>query len=261
MKVKMGVKENGNEDRVENKGKWAEKNRKRWGRIMEVCSVMASILRGGGDRSPNSCCAAVCGSGWQSIHSGYPHWLPHGDSCNGPDWTLCRELWGKQIHPCGWRYFTKWMEVYALPDQEATTVAQKLVDKFFCRFSVPNQLHSDQGKQFESNLISSICKLSQLKKLPTTPYHTQCDGLVERLNRTLTNILASTAKEHPFEWESPRFVLHTTQVCLPPQVTRLSSSCLGDKHNCQLYLVIGTQPAADSHQITLAQPFSSETVS
>ena len=105
-------------------------------------------------------------------------------------------------------YFTKWMEVYALRDQEATTVAKKLVDEFFCRFSVPDQLHSDQGKQFESHLISSICELLQVKKSRTTPYHPQSDGLVERFNRTLTTMLATTAKEHPFEWES-----HLKKVC------------------------------------------------
>ena len=58
-------------------------------------------------------------------------------------------------------YFTKWMEAYALPDQEATTVAQKLVDEFFCRFSVPEQLHSDQGKQLNpssSPLFVSYCR-------------------------------------------------------------------------------------------------------
>jgi len=47
-------------------------------------------------------------------------------------------------------YFTRWMEVYAIRNQEATTVAQKLVDEIFCWFSTPKQLHSDQGSQFES---------------------------------------------------------------------------------------------------------------
>lgn len=46
-------------------------------------------------------------------------------------------------------YFTKWLEAYAIPNQEAVTVARKLVNQMFCRFSPPEQLHSDQGKQFE----------------------------------------------------------------------------------------------------------------
>ena len=81
------------------------------------------------------------------------------------------------------------MEAYAVPDQEATTIAQKLVDEFFCRFSVPSRLHSDQGKQFESKVISAICQLLQIDKSRTTPYHPQSDGIVERFNRMLTDIL------------------------------------------------------------------------
>lgn len=98
-------------------------------------------------------------------------------------------------------YFTKWVEVYAIPNQEASTVAQKLTDEMFCRFSPPEQFHSDQGKQFESGLISEICKLLQIKKTQTTPYHPQCDGVVERFNRTLLDMLATTTKDHPFDWE------------------------------------------------------------
>ena len=79
--------------------------------------------------------------------------------------------------PCGNRYilvagdyFMKWMEAYAVPDQEATTVVQKLVDAFFCRFSVPSRLHSDRGKRFESKVISAICQLLQIVKSRTTSY-------------------------------------------------------------------------------------------
>ena len=41
-------------------------------------------------------------------------------------------------------YFTKWTESYPIPNQEATTVAEKLVGEFICRFGVPRELHSDQ---------------------------------------------------------------------------------------------------------------------
>lgn len=37
------------------------------------------------------------------------------------------------------------------------TVARKLVDEMFCRFSPPEQLHSDQGREFESALVKEIC--------------------------------------------------------------------------------------------------------
>jgi hypothetical protein len=40
-------------------------------------------------------------------------------------------------------YFTKWPEVYAIPNQEASTVAEALVTNFFCRFGIPRELHRD----------------------------------------------------------------------------------------------------------------------
>jgi len=98
-------------------------------------------------------------------------------------------------------YYTRWMEALAIPNQEASTVAEKLVDEVFLRFSPPEQLHSDQGRQFESTLLAEICKILQIKKTKTTPYHPQCDGLVERFNRTLLSMLAVSTDKHPFDWE------------------------------------------------------------
>eukprot|EP00731_Ephydatia_muelleri_P035738 Em0153g13a len=98
-------------------------------------------------------------------------------------------------------YFTRWMEAYPIQNQEAVTVAQKLVDEIFCRFSVPEQLHSDQGRQFESAVIKEICNLLHIEKTRTTAYHPQSDGLVERFNRTLLSMLTTCGRSHPFEWE------------------------------------------------------------
>ena len=106
-------------------------------------------------------------------------------------------------------YYTRWMEAIPIPNQEAVTVAEKLVDEIFMRFSTPEQLHTDQGKQFESHLMKEICRLLNINKTRTTPYHPQCDGLVERFNRTMLNMLASCAKDNPFEWEQ-----HICKICM-----------------------------------------------
>ena len=94
-------------------------------------------------------------------------------------------------------YFTKWAEAIGIPNQEAITVATKLVDHVFCRLSIPTQLHSDMGAQFESQLIKDISALLGIKKTHTTPYHPQSDGLVERLNRT---ILEHVGYHHQGPW-------------------------------------------------------------
>ena len=74
-------------------------------------------------------------------------------------------------------YFTRWVEAYPIHNQEATTVARKLVSEFFFRFSPPERLHSDQGRNFESAVILDVCKLLGIAKSRTTPYHPQCDGV------------------------------------------------------------------------------------
>ena len=50
-------------------------------------------------------------------------------------------------------YLSKWMESYAIPNQEAHTVAQKLVDEFICHYGAPEMNHTDQGWNFKSSLF------------------------------------------------------------------------------------------------------------
>ena len=84
-------------------------------------------------------------------------------------------------------YFSRWMEALPIPNQEvSSTVAEMLVDEVFLRFSPLEQLHTDQGRQFESKLISEVCKLLHNNKTRTTPYHPQCDGLVEMVQQDPT---------------------------------------------------------------------------
>lgn len=92
-------------------------------------------------------------------------------------------------------YSTRWAEAYAIPNQETVIVADKLVSNVFLRFSPPEQLHSDQGRQFESALLQEICRCLGIHKTCTTPYHPQSDGLVERFNCTLLTMLTTTAKD------------------------------------------------------------------
>ncbi|PNF15527.1 hypothetical protein B7P43_G16595 [Cryptotermes secundus] len=82
-------------------------------------------------------------------------------------------------------YFTKWPEVYAIPNQEASTIAEVLVANFFCRFGIPRELHSDQGRNFESQLLQEVLQRLGVSKTHTTPFHPQSDGMVERYAKTI----------------------------------------------------------------------------
>ena len=97
-------------------------------------------------------------------------------------------------------YYTKWVQAWPLPDHRAATVAQALMTDLFLPFGVPMQLHSDQGREFESRLIAELCRSYDIDKTRTTPYRPQSDGLVERFNRTVLQMLRTFVKCTPTKW-------------------------------------------------------------
>lgn len=97
-------------------------------------------------------------------------------------------------------YFTKWPEAYEVPDQSASMTAQRLVDEMFAWFGVPDELHSDRGRNFESRLFSEVCQRLGVKTR-TTPLHPQSNGLVEQFNRTLATQLAILTSQHKRDWD------------------------------------------------------------
>ena len=69
------------------------------------------------------------------------------------------------------------------------------------RHGVPMQLLSDRGASFLSNLMKKVYELLGLKKVNTTAYHPQNDGLVERFNRTLNDMSSKKVKKGGKDWE------------------------------------------------------------
>jgi len=96
-------------------------------------------------------------------------------------------------------YFTKWADAIPLSDQTATQITAELV-KLCSVMGMPEILHSDQGQNFESTLLHNTLEVFGVTKSHTTAYRPQGDGMVERFNRSLLQLLrAYVEKEH--EWE------------------------------------------------------------
>ena len=112
-------------------------------------------------------------------------------------------------------YLTKWVEVFPTKDQTALTIAQLLVTEVISRHGVPRDLLSDWGAAFLSSLLNEECQIMGLHKVNTTAYHSQGDGLVERFNRTLMEMLSKTVDLNGKNWdEKVPYVLfaHRTSV-------------------------------------------------
>ena len=98
-------------------------------------------------------------------------------------------------------YFTKWVDAIPLKTQEARYVASKLVNKFIPIFGVPLQLHTDLGRNFESKVFQEVCQLLGIDKTRTSIRRPQSDGMVERANRSIQNMIASYISDKQNDWD------------------------------------------------------------
>lgn len=83
-----------------------------------------------------------------------------------------------------------------MKDMLAETVADISVRAWVKRYGCPTELHSDQGRQYESQVFKELCQLLDINKTRTTPLHPRSDGMIERMNRTVNDMLSKYIKKH-----------------------------------------------------------------
>ena len=98
-------------------------------------------------------------------------------------------------------HFTKYAEAYIVPDTTAETVSRCLALKYIPVHGVPDRLVTNRGTAFTSALIQSLCQTWGTRKIQTTAYHPQSNGVCERFHRTLANIVAKVARTTR-QWET-----------------------------------------------------------
>ena len=97
-------------------------------------------------------------------------------------------------------YATRYPEAIPLKSIDASHVAEELV-KLFARVGIPEEILTDQGTNFTSQLLTEIYHLLHIHPIRTTPYHPQTDGLVERFNQTLKGMLRKAAVKESKDWD------------------------------------------------------------
>ncbi|GJR19153.1 reverse transcriptase domain-containing protein [Tanacetum coccineum] len=82
-------------------------------------------------------------------------------------------------------YFTKWVEAKPFTTITGNQVKKFVWDNIVCRFRLPEEIISDNGKQFRDNPFKDWCEKLCIRQHFTSVKHPQTNGLVERANRSL----------------------------------------------------------------------------
>ena len=97
-------------------------------------------------------------------------------------------------------YATRYPEAVALPSIETERIAEALVE-MFSRVGVPDEMLTDCGSQFTSEVMKEVARLLSLQQLTTSVYHPICNGLIERVHATLKQMLRRMCAERPKDWD------------------------------------------------------------
>ena len=95
---------------------------------------------------------------------------------------------------------TKYAESYPVKDYTSKTVVKLLQDRWFARFGAPTAIQSDNGPAFASEEFRKFLQLSEVIELKGTAHHPASQGCVERLNRTLCQLLRTCADKQQ-DWD------------------------------------------------------------
>ena len=88
-------------------------------------------------------------------------------------------------------HFTRYAQAIVTSLQTAKCTAQNLWDKFIVHYGLPEKILTDQGHNFESDLLKALCEIAQVKKMRTLGYHPQTNGQCKRFNATLISMLGT----------------------------------------------------------------------
>ncbi|GJY87179.1 reverse transcriptase domain-containing protein [Tanacetum coccineum] len=97
-------------------------------------------------------------------------------------------------------YFTKWIEAKPVATITGAQIKKFVWDNVVCRFGLPGEIVSDNGKQFRDNPFKDWCEKLSIRQCFASVKHPQTNGLVERANRSLGEGIKARLGEKNKNW-------------------------------------------------------------
>ena len=122
---------------------------------------------------------------------------------------VCMDFLLLEMSACGYEHilvitdhFTRYAQAIPSRNKSAKTTDKILLNNFICHYGSPSSLHSDQGRNFESEVIKELCSIANIDKWRATPYHPMGNGMPERFNQTLLNMLGTLEDNQKSDWKT-----------------------------------------------------------
>ena len=144
-------------------------------------------------------------------------------------------------------HFTRFAMAIPTRNQTAKLTAEVLWKNFILHYGFPRRIHSDQGANFSSKIIKELCAISGMQKSRTTVYHPMGNGMCERFNRTLLNMLGTLEESQKADWKSYVSAMVHAYNCTRHESTGYSPFRLmfGREPRLPIDLVLGIDTATD----------------
>ena len=116
---------------------------------------------------------------------------------------------------------------------------------------------TDQGRNFESELIDNLCQVAGVKKLCTSPYHPQTNGQCEHFNSTLLNMLGTLNPEQKKDWKNHVSAMAHAYNCTKNTATGFSPYYLLFEGNLDFQWMLNLDYRGETRTAPLVNPIMS----
>ena len=145
-------------------------------------------------------------------------------------------------------HFSKWVEIFAIPDQSAATTARVILNEVIARYGSPYSILSDRGRNYESGIYRELCRLLEIRKVRTTTANPQGNGQTERFNRTLLKMIRAYIHDDEDTWDLNLGCLAGAYRATPHESTGLTPKLimLGREVRLPVEVMLGSGDNADA---------------
>ena len=149
-------------------------------------------------------------------------------------------------------HFTKNVEVIPVADMTAEVCADKLLNEVISRWRCPLQIHSDQGRTYESQVFKELCRMLEVRKSRTSVRNPRGNGQAKRFNRTLLRMIRAYFAGEQRDWDLHLGCLAGAYRATPNESTKMTPNLLtmGREVSLPCELIFGSTNGYDGEDIT-----------